>query len=492
MQLSESRSRSWLSTTPSERSFGWSVPAATAPSGVGPGVALAILWGFHAAAYSYPGRAYFSIAGLNDISKPVGASVLFLPAFACAILFVVLRSKLDRPSRTRKGTYGVSAALACWFLGATVATVANWNVDQVLLTYSSVFLAGAVVYATLARARLTAIQLEIGILGLVGGSLFPLIGGLYAFVQEWGAPDITTALDAYLNLARMQLYEQATFGNRGNTATFIVIIAPLFLWVALDVSRRRIVRAICAAALIPVILNVVILEVRAGLLTLLFSLAVICGFKLGIRRYPLFVAAFLLAVTVGASYSPEVAMTISDRLRPVVRVDAEEDKSLMERSEAIWEGLAIAERNWQVGIGPGGALALHSQTSAHQFQVQQFMEAGVLGLIGSIGFSAAVLAMLAATVIRGKDGGSNNIRFALIIGPASHVVYGLTANAALNVGYVNTWTVLITSMLALTPGLELLAVVRRRTVAASLRLQPRTPPAMAGAGPSRTMTLGNT
>jgi O-antigen ligase/polysaccharide polymerase Wzy-like membrane protein len=462
----------------------WSIPARTAWNGVGPSVVLAILWGFHAAAYGYPGRAYFYVAGLNDISKPVGASVLFLPAFACAILFVVLQSKPDRTTLTRSGTYGIPAALACWFLGATAGTVANWNVDQVLLTYCSVFLAGAVVYAAIARVRLTAHQVEIGILGLVVGSLFPLMGGLFAFVQEWGVPDITTALNAYLDLARMQLYEQATFGNRGNTAGFIIIIAPLFLWVALDVNRRRLVRAVCAVALVPVILNVVILGVRAELLTLLFSLAVIWGFKLGIRRYPLFVVAFFLAVMLGATYSPDVAMTMFDRLRPVIAADTEEDRSLMERSESIQEGLAIAEKNWQVGIGPGGALTRHSQTAAHQFQVQQFMETGILGLIGSIGFAACVLAMLVATVIRGKDGGANNIRFALIIGPASYVVYGLTANATLNIGYVNTWTVLITSMLALTPGFEpRLSPVRRRTVAASLRCQPTAQHAMAGASP---------
>ena len=212
MHFSEHHRRSWLSTTRPERSSGWSIPAGTARSGVGPGVLLAILWGFHAAAYGYPGRAYFYIAGLNDIGKPVGASVLFLPAFACALLFVVLRSKLNRTTRTR-GTHGVSAALACWFLGGTVGTVANWKVDQVLLTYCSVFLAGAVVYAAIARVRLTAIQVEIGILGLVVGSLFPLIGGLHAFVQEWGVPGITTALNAYLDLARCSSTSKRRLGT---------------------------------------------------------------------------------------------------------------------------------------------------------------------------------------------------------------------------------------------------------------------------------------
>ncbi len=55
----------------------------------------------------------------------------------------------------------------------------------------------------------------------------------------------------------------------------------------------------------------------------------------------------------------------------------------MGRTDAMKEGLGIANRHWLVGIGPGAALSLHTQTSAHQLQVQQFMETGVIGLVGS-------------------------------------------------------------------------------------------------------------
>jgi len=180
----------------------------------------------------------------------------------------------------------------------------------------------------------------------------------------------------------------------------------------------------------------------------------IWGFRLGLKRYPLFLAGLTASVLFLWSYSPDVMATLSDRLRPVVMADTVEDASVMGRADAIEEGLAIAKRNWLLGTGPGSALTVHSHTSAHQFQVQQFMENGILGLIGSTLFSFGVLFMMARTLARGQDDGSNNMRFTLLIGPASFVVYAVAANAPLNLSYVNTWAVLVASMLALTPPLD--------------------------------------
>src|SRR6185295_12398595 len=122
---------------------------------------------------------------------------------------------------------------------------------------------------------------EIGVAGLIAGALFPLMSGLVAFGQEWGMPDADTLMSAYRNLARMQLYEAATFGSRGNTAAFIVIVFPLFLWIALDATRSRWLRLLCAATIVPIVLNLLILEIRAALLVTLLSLALVWGFKLG-------------------------------------------------------------------------------------------------------------------------------------------------------------------------------------------------------------------
>ena len=59
--------------------------------------------------------------------------------------------------------------------------------------------------------------------------------------------------------------------------------------------------------------------------------------------------------------------------------------------------------------------------------------------------------MLGRTLRRGQDGGSNDMRFGLIVGPGAYFVYSVTANAPINVGYVNPWAMLVVSMLALAP-----------------------------------------
>jgi hypothetical protein len=313
--------------------------------------------------------------------------------------------------------------------------------------------------------------LEIGIVGLLVGSMFPLIAGILAFRREWGIPDADTIISAYQNLARMELYETATFGSRGNAAAFLVIVCPLFLFVALDYTRTRWIRFACAVAMAPVVINLLVLEIRAAFLTLLLSCAAIFGYKLGFRRYPLFLAGIGVVLLLASRYTPEIALTMSERFRPVVTADTVEDRSVMERAESIKEGVAVAQRNWQVGIGPGSAVTRHSQGAAHQFQIQQFMETGILGLIGSTVFSFGVLLMLGRSLARGRDEGTNNMRFALLIGPASFVVYGLLSNPTLAIGYVNTWTVLVASMLALTPGFE---SRRRFMIPFATRLKPAT------------------
>jgi hypothetical protein len=416
-----------------------------------PGIMLAVLWAFSAAAFGFLGRAYFYVVRLNDTSKPVGLQVLLHPVFLCAaLLLLVARGR--RASKAPAGTsYGMVAGLACWMIGATLSAILNVGTDQVFLTYCSVFLAGAVIYVALSRTTVSAGSFDIALVGLALGSLVPLVGGIQAFVREWGSTEIHTVISAYQNLLRMELYEAATFGSRGNTATFVIIIAPLFLWTALDRSRGWLVRSVSAALMIPIAMNVLILEIRAAFIALLFAIAAVFGFKLGVRRYPIFAVALGIAVLLVVRYSPDIADTMSDRLRPIVTIDAVDDVSVMQRGEAIDEGLALAKRNWLLGIGPGASGTRHSQTSAHQLEVQEFMEIGVLGLVASALFSIGVLLMLVRTLAMGQDLGINNTRFALLIGPATFVVYGTFSNPTLNVGYVNTWVILVASMVALTP-----------------------------------------
>lgn len=412
------------------------------------GGALACLWAAHAAT-RLPGQGYVRMPLLVVVS--VG--------------LLLWRAGSHSPRSPRANKCGLTVGLACWFFGATLSCLLNWKTDEVLLTYCAVFLCGAAIFVALSGVSLSSAHLDIAIVGLAIGSMFPLINGLLAFAGEWGVPDMTTAVSAYKNVLRMHSYEEITFGNRGNTAAFIVILAPMLLSILLDKRKRRALRAFCAVTLIPVALNLLVLQVRAAFLTLLAALVIVWVFRCGIRRLPVLFMALVLGWLLLFKFQPEVGSMLTDEILPVITADTEGDTSVQGRADAIKEGWQIAERHWLLGIGPGGALTIHSRDSAHQFQVQQAMETGILGLIGATLFSFGVLAALFRTVVRGRRDEVNDIRFLLLIGPASYVTYSIMANAALNSGSLNTWTVLIASMLALMPPFSARARVSRTTSA---------------------------
>src|SRR5206468_6282777 len=92
--------------------------------------------------------------------------------------------------------------------------------------------------------------------------------------------------------------------------------------------------------------------------------------------------------------------------------------------------------------------------SAHQMQINQAMETGILGLVGSTLFALAVWISLARTLARGSGDEVNDVRFLLLIGPSAYVTYAVWVNAALANGSVNTWPILVASMLAVMPPFE--------------------------------------
>jgi uncharacterized protein with PQ loop repeat len=249
----------------------------------------------------------------------------------------------------------------------------------------------------------------------------------------------------------MSRYEQVTFGNRGNTAAFIVMVAPVLLTVLIDRRRPRWLRTLSAITLTAILLNMIILQVRAAFIALTIAVAVVWVFKFGFRHLPVFALCFAAFLALTFRFSPDLTVMVNDHLLPAVTLDTEGDASVGERVAAIREGWRLAQENWLLGIGPGAGLALHSHDSAHQFHVQQAMELGMLGLFASTLFTAAILASLIQTLRRRREE-TSRMRFLLLIGPCAYLVYAILANATLGYGTVNTWIVLMTSMLALMPA----------------------------------------
>jgi len=401
------------------------------------GTGIALLWALHAVGPHLPGPTY-----------------LLLPTVLAAAAAFLLWRLASTESRFRfANKSGLAVALGCWFAGATLSAILNWQTPQVFVTYCTVFLTGAAIFVALSGVTLTEGAYEVAVAGLAAGALVPLVGGILAFFAEWGMPDIPTAMSAYRDVLRMSLYETATFGNRGNTAAFLVVLTPILLLTLLDARRRTSLRALCGLVLTLVACNLVILQVRAAFVALSFAVVCVWIFRLGARRLPVLVATLGIVWVVFATADPDFAARISGQMLPVLTVDTDADASVDQRVMAIQEGWHIFEQHWILGIGPGGALTKHPQDSAHQFQVQQAMEAGVLGLVGSSLFTLSVLFALGRTMMR-RRGARDDLRFAMLIGPAAYVVYAIIANATLGFSTVNVWTVLNASMLALAPSFD--------------------------------------
>ena len=123
---------------------------------------IACLWALHAAGTYLPGQAYLRLPAL------IGTAVAIL----------VWRATSNQLRFHFAHRSGIPVGLACWLIAATLSTVLNRNTDQVLITYVAVFICGAAIYLALAGIALTPQDLEIAIVGLTLGAMFPMIGSL--------------------------------------------------------------------------------------------------------------------------------------------------------------------------------------------------------------------------------------------------------------------------------------------------------------------------
>src|SRR5262245_16034249 len=129
------------------------------------GIVLGLLWGAHAAG------PHFAVPGTVRLLALIGGSGAFLMSRAAS---------RSLPPRSGSPTL-INAGLGCWFAAATLSTILNWNTDEVVVTYCSVFLAGIALYCALSGIVLTHRDLEWAAVGLAIGSLFPLVSGLLTF-----------------------------------------------------------------------------------------------------------------------------------------------------------------------------------------------------------------------------------------------------------------------------------------------------------------------
>lgn len=408
------------------------------------------LFFFLPAAFSYPGRAYYWLTRMRVGEIVSVFHFIFIPAIILSILLLVVRTQREENfSNITKSELGIFIALLLWFIAATLSFLFNFGVEDVQVTYVSGYLSPLLVYLALKNLSLTKPQRNRIFLALSFGALFPLISGAIAYYNQWGIPNASTLMLSFYHLPTMVEYQQATFGNVGNTATFFILIGSPFLTLALDQNRNPLLRLWFASCLFLIGFHLLIIQSRTSFLVLLVSGIIILYFK-KLRK------SLLIALSGLGIILPVIIVRLSDlfdffsqRFLLAVNLDRQADNSVDERLLSIKEGWNIFLDNWEVGVGPGASHYYNPVSTAHQFIVQQGSELGILGIVASILLALAVFYRLIKILLTGSSDTLNSERFTLIIGPVSYLLYGLLSNMVLNIGIVNSWIVLMAAFLAL-------------------------------------------
>lgn len=403
---------------------------------------------FMPSAYSYPGRAYYKIShlqGYKDFSIP---HLLLLPSILLATLLIVERLCTKNSYKISMTQFNTSLLyiLFLWFLAATFSLDINWSIDVANINYVAVYYTSLLVYIAFLNLNLTEEE-YIGIfIALALGSLFPLISGVIEYYQYCGIPDSKTFIYTHCDLKKMRHYSQATFGNTGNTAAFLMLIIPPFFALLVHEKLKKQLRWLFGIILFLAVINLIIIYSRSAFITL-FIASLFITYKRSFRfciMYALILLLFFISIRI---IFPDLFSTSANYLNNAILLNSH-DNSVAVRGSAMKIGWQIFLDHFFAGTGPGANIYYNPYTSAHQFNIEQASELGILGFIASI------LLCLATFIKFIKIIWDKNLKLCyrtliFIVGPTSYLFYGTLANMPLNIGVVNSWISLMVALLAL-------------------------------------------
>jgi hypothetical protein len=409
------------------------------------------------------GRAYFYVVRFGAPLEEAPLSVLFGPAVLLPLLlFAVPGTRMPLGHIVSIG--GFTPIWLLWFVAGSISTLANYETEWVLVHYLTGFLSALLVFVALRRHRWSSGEIDYALLALALGSMVPMVLGAHAYYQEFGVPDLQTLVFAPFRVERWEIYRELTFGNVQNTACFIVLLSPPLLALVLDRSRHWAVRGICAASVFLQSLNLLLIQARTGIVLFLVAIVIVAVivYKRQVRNkvvalFALFVIGSLIigyySDSPSAGSNTDAIDVALERLDYAIRFDTGSDESAAGRAEAMTEGWNLFIKNWPGGLGPSASLLHHSRGSAHQFNLAQGMESGVLGFLASIFLVLQVLLRFGSSVVRSLASLENYREFLMLFGPALYLTYGVLSNVILNMTYCNVWICMLAALLALADNL---------------------------------------
>jgi O-antigen ligase len=254
-------------------------------------------------------------------------------------------------------------------------------------------------------------------------------------------------LDTRYEFNAFKPYEDATFGNQGNTAAFLVLVGAPMVAIALDRAQKKWCRIWFGALAGLIMVHLIIVQSRTAFVAWLAVVLLVLFFQ---RRVGISVLS-VGTVIIGMFYlvPSDAAGEFLKRMGWAVRFDTEHDLSAAGRVDAMRIGWQVFKDHWVTGVGPSAMHFYSPYDTAHQFFIEQGAEVGVLGLLATVFLVVIVAFRLFQILRKGPNTPANRMRFLFCIGPFAYLLYGLLANVVVNITTINTWICLTAAMLAM-------------------------------------------
>jgi O-Antigen ligase len=408
---------------------------------------LCLLFFFLPAANSYPGKAYYFLTSMHgSISLPF-IILLLIPANVISVLLLMIRlangenffSNLTRFSLTLLITIGV------FFLAGTFSIIANFEIPGAVTAYMSTIMSVWLIALAFVNLRLGRGQNRLIYIAFAIGCLFPLILGLKAYYNSWGIPNLPTVVMSHFDLIKMDQYFTQTFGNADNTSVIMGMAGIIFFCLLLNNRFYKSDLILFGIVFAFLVINLLILEVRTTIVCFIFLSLVISyvrsrRFFLG---YILMLGGLFLIIYV---LSPTGLYLFLNRINMAMTWS---DNSAAERLEAMRIGWKVFKDNFILGVGPGASSYFIIYSTAHQFNIQQAVELGILGCIASIVICFLAIWQFFRLSFLYYIGKVEFEKLTFASAPAFYFLYSTFSNPPLALGVVNTWICIAVIMLFL-------------------------------------------
>lgn len=408
---------------------------------------LCLLFFFLPAANSYPGKAYYFLTSMHDSINLPFIILLLIPANVMSVIFLIIRLANGENLFSNLTQFSLILLITIWvfFLAGTFSMIASFDTPGVVTVYMStimpVFLiALAFVNLRLGRARTHLIYIAFAI-----GCLFPLILGVKAYYNSWGIPNFSTMIMSHFDLNKMDQYLSQTFGNADNTSVFMAMAGLTFFCLLLNNRFYKSDLILFGGVFALLVINIIILEVRTTIIFFIFLSLVISYVRS--RRFFLYYVLMLGGIFLTLYFlSPTGFYIFFNRINLAMTWS---DNSAVERLEAMRIGWKVFKDNFILGVGPGASRYFISYSTAHQFNIQQGVELGVLGCIASIAICFLAIWQFFRLSCLYYLGKVEFEKLTFVAAPAFYFMYAIFSNPPLAMGVVNTWICIAVIMLFL-------------------------------------------